>query len=168
MSSPRTLVVIRHAKAESMAPTDAERSLTERGRADARALGALLRDDGLNVEAALVSDATRARETWEQLAGAAGWDLPPQIDGSLYSADEDGVLERVREVPGDVRTVVVVGHNPTVSMLVQLLDDGEGSEADLSGMPTGAAAVLDLGCAWSEVGPVCAHLRAFHVGRADD
>lgn len=150
-----------------MAATDAERALTERGRADAQALGSLLRDDGLEVEKALVSDATRARQTWEQIAGAAGWDLPPQIDGSLYSADEDGVLERVREVPDSTRTLVVVGHNPTVSMLVQLLDDGEGSEADLAGMPTGTAAVLDLGCSWSEVGPVCAHLRTFHVGRAD-
>lgn len=164
----KRLVVIRHAKAEALAETDAERVLTERGRVDARALGAWLRQAGVAADAAHVSDAARTRETWRLVAEAAGWDVEPSIDGSLYGTDEDGALEIVRDSPRAAGTVVVVGHNPTVSMLVQMLDDGDGAEADLAGMPTATAAVLEFDGSWADLEPMCARLRAFHVGRADD
>ncbi|WP_435768693.1 SixA phosphatase family protein [Nocardioides sp. SYSU DS0651] len=165
MNSNRRLVVVRHAQAESFADKDVERVLTDRGRTDARALGAWLRDQGIGADAAYVSYAARTTETWALVAEAAGWTIEPQVDGTLYSTDEEGVLDIVRDAEPGARELVVVGHNPTIGMVAQLLDDGEGTAGDLTGFPTAAAAVFELDCDWPAVERMCARLAAFHVGR---
>jgi phosphohistidine phosphatase len=169
VDSNRQLVVVRHAKAESFAPHDVDRVLADSGRADARALGQWFHDQGIVADAAYVSYAARACETWKLVAEAAGWDVEPDIDGILYGTDEDGVLELLHETPELARAAVVVGHNPTIGLLAQLLDDGDGGASattDLAGFPTSAAAVFEIGCSWAAVSPMCARLRAFHVARA--
>ncbi|XBB68890.1 hypothetical protein ABFU82_06135 [Nocardioides sp. WV_118_6] len=171
MDNQRLLVVVRHAKAEPFAASDVERVLTDRGRHDGAALGAWLAAQGVRPGVAYVSYAARTRETWHVMAGAAAWALAPHIDGNLYGTDEDGVLELVHTTPEDVATVVVVGHNPTMGMLAQLLDDGEGAATGAvatEGFPTSAAAVFAVPGAWAEVEPMAARLVAFHVGRAAD
>lgn len=171
MDSIRRLVVIRHAKAEPFAASDVDRVLAPSGRSDGRALGAWLAGAGIVPDRAYVSYAARTRETWAVVAEGAGWSLEPQLDGGLYGTDEDGVLELVHTTPEDLRTVLVVGHNPTMASLAQLLDDGEGpGSADLAAgtFPTSAAAVFEVAGAWSEVAPMQARLTAFHVARAAD
>ncbi|GAA1535848.1 SixA phosphatase family protein [Nocardioides humi] len=168
MEKQRLLVVVRHAKAEQFAPSDVERVLSARGREDGRALGAWLGANGVVPDVAYVSYAARTRETWDVVAAGAGWGLAPQLDGNLYGTDESGVLELVHSTPDEAATVVVIGHNPTMAMLVQLLDDGEGEAtgaAELASFPTGAAAVFTLEGSWSDVVPMGCRLRAFHVGR---
>lgn len=168
-SAAHRLVVVRHAKAESYAASDAARALSERGRADAVAAGEWLREAAPVPGLALVSSATRTRETFSGLAEGAGWALEPTVEESLYSADEDSVLDLVRSTDEAVGTVLVVGHNPTVAMLAQLLDDGDGpaeaADRMATGYPTGGVAVFDVPCPWHELGPACARLRAFHVAR---
>lgn len=168
MEKQRLLVVVRHAKAEQFAPSDVERVLSARGRDDGRALGSWLAGSGIDPDVAYVSYAARTRETWDVVAGGAGWELAPQVDGNLYGTDEQGVLELVHTTPDDATTVVVVGHNPTMAMLVQLLDDGEGpasGEVELGAFPTSAAAVFTVDGTWDDVVPVGCRLVAFHVGR---
>lgn len=169
MLSDRRLVLVRHAKAEGFAPRDIDRVLADRGRRDAAALGGWLREQGIAPDVAYVSSATRTQETWQILAEAAGWSVDPRIEGGLYGADEEGVIDLVRDAPAEAATVLVVGHNPTIGMLAQLLDDGEGSldAPELAvGFPTGAAAVFTLECAWEDLEPMCARLVDFHVGRS--
>ncbi|TNM39657.1 histidine phosphatase family protein [Nocardioides albidus] len=169
MEKQRLLVVVRHAKAEAFAPSDADRVLTAGGRGDGQALGAWLAAEGIAPDVAYVSYAARARETWEAVSRGAGWGLAPQIDGNLYATDEEGVLEIVRTTAEDASTVVVVGHNPTMAMLTQLLDDGDGEATDsveLGTFPTGAAAVFEVDATWEDLAPMGCRLRAFHVGRA--
>ena len=168
MEKHRLLVVVRHAKAEQFAPSDVERVLSERGRDDGRALGEWLAAEGITPDAAYVSYAARTRETWDVIADGAGWTLVPQIDGNLYGTDEAGVLELVHTTPDDASTVVVIGHNPTMAMLVQLLDDGEGEASgavELGSFPTSAAAVFSVDGEWEDVVPVGCRLLSFHVGR---
>ncbi|MFC5729884.1 MULTISPECIES: SixA phosphatase family protein [Nocardioides] len=168
MDSNRQVVVVRHAKAEAFAPNDVDRVLADSGRADARALGRWFREQGIDADAAYVSYAARTRETWALVAEAARWEVEPEIDGGLYGTDEDGVLELLRETDDSARTAVVVGHNPAIGLLAQLLDDGDGGAAgtDLAGFPTCTAAVFEVTCSWADVAPMCARLRAFHVARA--
>ena len=71
-------------------------------------------------DAALVSAATRARETWEIVADAAGWSVDATFDRALYGVDEDGLLDLVAMTDESVSTLVVIGHNPTIGMLAQL------------------------------------------------
>ncbi len=168
VATPHCLVVIRHAKTESYAETDFARELTSRGRSDAEATGVWLASVGVEPDLALVSAATRAQQTFEVLAEAAQWAVDATLDESLYGADEDAVLDLVAQTEESVGTVVVVGHNPTVGMLAQLLDDGEGSDAGdrlAFGYPTSTAAVFDLPGTWAEVAFGKARLRDVHVGR---
>lgn len=166
----RTLVVIRHAKAEQAGPTDFERPLAPRGHGDAAALGAWLHDSGIEPDRALVSAARRTHETWQHLCRGAGWDLEPDLDRGLYAADVDTALDLVRLLDDEVTTAVVLGHNPTVASLAHTLDDGEGDAAATTAMtvdsfPTSATAVLAVTGSWADLAPGGASLVAYHVGR---
>lgn len=166
----RTFVVMRHAKAEQLGPTDFDRPLAGRGHRDAAAAGAWLAEQGFEPEHALVSAALRTRETWEGVASGAGWDLDPDLDRSLYAADPETALDLVREIDDDVRRLLVIGHNPTMASLAQLLDDGD-ADAELAdqlfgGYPTSAMAVYEYDGSWADLGEGDARLVGFHVGRA--
>lgn len=167
---PRLIVVVRHAKAEQVGPTDLERELAPRGHQDAAQAGAWLAGQGIVPDAALVSAAVRTRQTWAALAGAAGWTLEPSYDRGLYSAGPETAIDLMRLTDDEVRTLVVVGHNPTVAYLAALLDDGEG-DAEVAGemaagYPTSAMTVLAYDGEWADLDQATARVVAFHVGRA--
>jgi phosphohistidine phosphatase len=168
----RRLVVVRHAKAEQAGDTDHARRLLERGRTEAAAAGQWLAGQGVLPDHALVSAAPRARETWEALAAGAGWSVEPNLDEGLYTAGTDTALDLIRGVPADAAVLVVVGHNPTMAHLAQLLDDGDGdpeaSTAMASGFPTSAVAVFEYDGAWADLDLTSARLVAFHAGRGED
>ena len=170
-SSPaaRLIVVMRHAKAESWGESDHDRRLAEQGRADAAAAGRWLAEQGFTPQHALVSSATRTQQTWDAVAGGADWGLAPVFDDGLYSAGPDTSLDLMRATPDDARTLIVIGHNPTVAYLAQMLDDGEGdpaASADMAGgYPTCALTVLSFEGSWSGLAMASASVTAFHVGR---
>ncbi len=168
-TTARLLVVMRHAKAEQHGPTDFDRPLADRGRTDAAELGGWLRAAGFEPAHALVSAALRTQQTWEAVAARGEWDLEPDLDRGLYAAGPETVLDLVGQVDDDVRRMVVIGHNPTMAYLAQLLDDGD-SDPDLAGgswggFPTSAAAVFSYGGRWRDLSGGSARLVAFHVGR---
>lgn len=156
---------MRHAKAEPFASTDQARALTDRGHADAAAVGTWLADRGLVPDHAVVSTAVRARETWFDLARAAGSGAEPSFDDGLYHGGVDAAVESLHAVPEDVRTVILVGHNPTAAYLAHMLDDGEGDNEAISGMlrgfPPGAAVVFDLDGAWSDLAAEAGRVTGF-------
>jgi phosphohistidine phosphatase len=160
---------MRHAKAEQDGPTDFDRPLSERGHRDAAAAGAWLAAEGFEPDHALVSAALRTRETWESTAAGAGWGLDPELDRGLYAAGPDSALDLVRLVRDDVRQLLVVGHNPTMAVLAQLLDGGDGDDepaTDMaSGYPTSAVAVFEYDGSWADLAEGSARLVGFHVGR---
>lgn len=171
MQQSRRLVVVRHAEAEQGAATDVERTLTRGGRDDARTAGEWIAGHGLVVDHALVSAAQRAQETWAALAVGAATGVEPDVSRLLYSAEPETVLDLLREVPADAACVVVVGHNPTMAYLANLLDDGEGDEAAATelttrGFPTCSLAVFAYDGEWADLTVTSATLQAFHVGRA--
>jgi phosphohistidine phosphatase len=165
----RRLVVIRHAKAEAVAASDHARRLTDRGRRDAADAGTWARSAGMVPDHAFVSTAARAHETWTAFAAAAGTDLAPDLDAGLYSAGPDTAIAVLRGAPAGVRTVALVGHNPTMAHLVHLLDDGGADPVAFAGIsadfPTCAVAVLHVPGEWAELEFGGARIADFHVGR---
>ena len=108
----RSLVLLRHAK--SAYPTgvpDHERPLAERGIREAALAGDWLRANLPAIDAVLCSTATRARETLER----SGIDAPVRYVERLYGATAGTVIEEINEVADDVGTLLVVGHEPTMS-----------------------------------------------------
>jgi len=169
VSESRILVVMRHSKAEQSGPSDHERQLSDRGLVDAAEAGEWMAGRGIEPDLALVSDAVRTQQTWEAVAEAAGWDLEGTPDEALYEAGTETALDVIRGTDNAVRTLVVVGLNPTMASLVTLLDDGEGDEEAgneiATGFPTSAVAVFSYDGDWEDLDEASASLVAFHVGR---
>jgi phosphohistidine phosphatase len=163
---PRRLVLVRHAKAAD-GPVDVDRSLTERGARRAAAIGTWLEQAGFVPDRVLVSPARRAVQTWDQ----AGTGLPqgprPIVDPRIYDNTVEALFAVIRETPDEVRTLAVVGHNPSIGELVAVLDDGQGNpaarrDAD-AGVPTGGVAVFVLATPFGAIVPGAAQLDDFAV-----
>ncbi len=106
MTEQRRLVVMRHAKAEPYASTDHARRLTDRGRAQARAAGARLRELGLVPDHAIVSTAERTVMTWAEVADATGSTVGPRLDAAVYTGGVDLLLETIQTAPDEAATVM--------------------------------------------------------------
>ncbi|MFI6335292.1 SixA phosphatase family protein [Streptomyces sp. NPDC050535] len=166
----RRLVVLRHAKsAWPIGVADHERPLGPRGLRDAPAAGRALADAGCLPDLALCSTAVRARQTGELAAAQWGTAPPVRLDGRLYGADAAELLAVVREVPDEVRTLLVIGHNPGLEELVlELAGDSLDDALDdvRTKFPTSAVAILAWhGGAWSELAPGAALLTDMIVPR---
>ncbi len=156
----RTLMVLRHAQSESSRPgsTDHARRLTPDGERQATDLGAHLRAAGIQVDVALCSSATRARQTLEALQLNA----TDVVVEELYNAGEDQILALLRELDDAARTVLVVGHAPGLPSVAHELADPASSDAQAMAaidwrFPAGTLATLSVSGPWSMLGsPVTA------------
>jgi phosphohistidine phosphatase len=167
----RTLVLLRHAKAETPGEMDDfDRRLTEKGEADADAAGSWLADAGLHPRLVLCSPAARTRQTWHGVAIAFAQAAPevpaPEVhyEPGLYEGGRTELIDLLRAVPDDVGTVLVVGHNPTVSD-VSILLRGNDQDVDLGGMKTAGLAVHRADGPWSETQPGGMRLVEEHTAR---
>jgi len=157
---------MRHAKAEPGGETDAVRELAQRGWNDALAAGRWLAGSGITPDAALVSSARRTRSTWLAVAEGGSFEADATYSDSLYTAGPETALDLVRETDDAVTSLLVIGHNPTMAYLAQLLDDGTGDEAAgramAVGFPTCALAVFGVPGPWADLDLASARLLAFH------
>jgi phosphohistidine phosphatase len=163
----RTLVILRHAKAERpVGLADLDRPLTERGHADAAAAGAWLAAKGYRPDVVLCSPAKRTRQTWHGVAVALAGSSAPEVryERDLYYSGTERVLALVRSVPVGAATVLVIGHNPTVSLLSAALDPAAARDSD--GLRTSGIAVHVLDGDWSTCVPGAARLVATETARA--
>lgn len=159
----RTLVVIRHAQAGAHTASDHERPLTERGEGQANVIGRFLAPI-LTPETVVVSSATRTQQTWRTLASAAGFEVEPTVSDDLYNAGVDDALGAIRRLSPTVGQAIVIGHNPTMSAVGSLLDDGADSGLSSkapAGFPTGGTAVFSIDGDWADVDDGSGHLRDF-------
>jgi phosphohistidine phosphatase len=166
MPATKRLFVLRHAKSSWDDPglDDHERPLAPRGRRAVKLLGEHLRQAGIRPALVLCSSSRRTRETLEGVS-PGGETL---IEPGLYAASVQDVLDRLRRVPDDVESVMVIGHNPALQIVVLRLALNGASVADGSDLaaiqqkfPTGALATLTFKCGWSELAPGCAELAGY-------
>jgi len=166
MSSAKRLFVLRHAKSswDNPALDDHDRPLAPRGQRALEVMSAYLQTSGVEPQLVLCSSSRRTRDTLEGIA-VGGEHL---IEPALYSATCDQVLARLRELPDSVTSVMLIGHNPTLQMLVLRLSNHEGSgppdprrDTVKHKFPTCALAALSFDCAWGELGSGRARLEEF-------
>jgi phosphohistidine phosphatase len=168
----RTLVLLRHAKAETPGDDpDFDRRLTKTGEADADAAGSWLADQRIQPDLVFCSPAARTRQTWHDVAVALEQAHPgagsPEVryEQNLYSGGRTEVFDLLRTVPAAVHTVLVVGHNPTVSEVSALLvpdDEFDGKEVELK---TSGMAVHRTEGSWSAAEPGSMSLIERHTAR---
>ena len=169
VNNERTLVIVRHAKSSwDFDVDDHERPLSARGRRDAEALGQLLGERSLRPDLVLCSTATRTRQTWEyaKAGGATSGDV--QYLREIYHAWVPELLALIREVPDQIRTLLVLGHAPGIPDLVEHIcvrtDSPDWIRMD-SKFPTSELAIVNVPGPWSELGKDRAELDSFLVSR---
>jgi phosphohistidine phosphatase len=115
------LILWRHANAVDSTP-DSERKLSPRGIEDARAMGDWLRSRLPSKTTVLASPARRAQQTARALM--ADFETVREVGTQATARD---ILAAVRWPEGK-RTVVVVGHQPTLGRVAALLLTGRERE----------------------------------------
>ena len=169
--SYRTLLLLRHAKSDY--PTgvaDHDRPLAPRGVREAGLAGDWMRVHAPAVDAVLCSTATRTRETLERTR----IDAPVEFVDRLYDATPGTVIDVINGVQSrfdfDVQTLLVIGHEPTMSALSLGLATADGSNSAAAErisekFPTSSIAVLRTGDDWRQLTLNSATLVTFHVPR---
>jgi phosphohistidine phosphatase len=166
----RTLVLLRHSKAEHGGTgADIDRSLTARGHADAAAAGAWLAHRGHAPDLVICSPARRTRQTWHGVAVALGEAGPVpaapvvRYDRRAYDGSAEDLLALVREADEAADTILLIGHNPSVSELSAALDPGRGVDSD--GLRTSGIAVHRVSGGWADAGADPTPLAESHTAR---
>ena len=144
----RRLMLLRHAKSnwpEGVA--DRERPLATRGREAAPVMGRYLSDELLLPDLVLISPARRTLETWELVAAMLTEKPGTHVEPRIYEARTERLVHVVQEVEPQVKTLLMIGHNPGFEELAALLA-GHGDRYAAARMsqkyPTCGLAVLDF------------------------
>ncbi|MCV7411792.1 hypothetical protein AWC05_15265 [Mycobacterium florentinum] len=167
MNAERTLLLMRHAKSGyPPGVVDHDRPLAPRGIREAGIGGDWLRANQPSIDAVLCSTATRARQT---LANT-GIDAPVRFRERLYDTTPGTMIDEINDVADDVDTLLVVGHEPTMSSLALGLAGDDGTDGDAvrrisEKFATSAIAVLRVTGDWKDLQLGTAALTDFHVPR---
>jgi len=167
MSGQRTLLLMRHAKSDyPPGVADHDRPLAPRGIREAGLAGDWLRANAPAINGVLCSTATRTRET---LANTR-IDAPVRYSERLYGATPETIIDEIAATADTVATLLVVGHEPTISAVALDLGGADGTDVAVverisAKFPTSGIAVLAVPRGWEGLERGRAALIAFHVPR---
>lgn len=165
----KRLYLMRHAKSSWAEEelSDQERPLAPRGRRAAKRLARHLREEAIAPEVVLCSSALRTRQTLELIEPGLGEPREMLVEDELYGAGADQLLQRLRRLTPEVRSVLLIGHNPGVQDLAVLLARGGKSRDQLRAhFPTAALATLTIAeSGWSTLAAAGADLIGYVTPR---
>jgi phosphohistidine phosphatase len=144
----RRLMLLRHAKSDRPhGVADRERPLAPRGHEAAPLMGGYLAEELLLPDLVLISSSKRTLETWELVAPMLPEKPATQIEPRIYEAPTQRLLDVVQETEREVRTLLMIGHNPGFEELASQLT-GHGDRYAAARMsqkfPTCGLAVIDF------------------------
>ena len=156
----KLLYLVRHAKSSWSDPSlsDRDRPLNKRGRRSAPDMGRRLAAQGHLPELIISSPARRAFSTARKIAKKLGYDRSEiMTDESLYFSGTGSMLELLENLDDDYQKVMIVGHNPAMTSLMNIL-----SGSSIDNMPTCAVAVINYPMtSWSELRSTDGQLLAY-------
>ena len=144
----KTLYLVRHAKSSwsDLSLSDRDRPLNKRGRRSAPDMGSRLALKGHQPDLIISSPAKRALMTAGIIAKELDYDKSEILtDESMYFSGDRGMLKMLEGVDDRYQRVMIVGHNPAMTSLMNSL-----VETSVYNMPTCAIAVIGYNMAsWS-------------------
>ncbi len=160
MAKNKTLILVRHAKSSWSDSTlnDIQRPLNKRGNKDAPKMGKHLAKKNLIPQAIFSSSGLRALTTARLISVELGMKpIEIIVEDDLYTFDSEQLLDVIKTVPDEYEKIMVVGHNPAVTDITNILS---GSEID--NIPTCGVAILKLSVdSWKDIGKNTAKLSRF-------
>jgi phosphohistidine phosphatase len=146
----KRLILMRHAKSDWSAglSSDHDRPLNARGHQNAILLGVWLKEKGLRPDTVLCSTATRAVETLKNLGLDSTVDV--KFIRDLYLAAPEQIMAQVQQATGE--TVLLIGHNPGIAAMAEMIVKTPPNRDGISHYPTGAtlAVTFDVDD-WSDI-----------------
>ncbi len=145
----KTLYLVRHAKSSWKFPelADFDRPLNRRGQRDAPEMGRRLRQREACPQLILCSPAVRTQHTARALAKAMEYPSDVRYVDEFYEASPEVLLATVQTVRDAVNDLMLVGHNPGLTELVNRL-----TAHSIENVATaGVVAVIFSVDRWSEV-----------------
>ncbi len=144
----KSLILFRHAKSDWDASSgqDSDRPLAGRGKKAARKIGSYLKAIGKVPDSVICSSARRAVDTFELAVEAGGWETSHRVSDRLYEAHPSDILNEIRKEPDSTETLMIVGHEPTMSETLAAFTGGRAR------FPTACIACIELGIErWRDV-----------------
>ncbi|WP_448871909.1 SixA phosphatase family protein [Desulfobulbus propionicus] len=149
----KRLLICRHAKSSWKDPDlpDFDRPLNKRGQRDAPEMGRRLAAHGFRPDLICSSPALRAMSTAQLYAGQLGYPLDRiRYNPHQYAATVPVLLQLLQEIEENVQTLMLVGHNPEITALANLLGG-----LTMDNIPTAGIVALEFGLE---------HWRGLHPG----
>ena len=137
----KSITIIRHAKSSwKSAAGDHQRPLNERGCVDAGLIGGFLAQNSLSFDGVYCSDAKRAQQTLQILNASLNIDKQKlYYNDQLYLAELSQLLAIINELPSSKQNIVLLGHNPGLTMLCNYI-----ANDNLDNLPTCGVCSLAL------------------------
>ena len=147
----RELLLLRHGKSDWDAGTDdINRPLKDRGKRGAQRIGVWLAQQQLLPDRVISSPAERALVTAQKcckVMGIGAADIAQ--DKRIYQADPVELLQVLADCPASAKRVMLVGHNPGLEHLLELLvEQPPEVPEDTKLMPTATLARLQTASEW--------------------
>lgn len=112
----KTLYIVRHAKSSWDQPglSDHERPILKKGINRTKLVSDYLVENNIKVDLLISSHAVRARQTASIIAEGIKYpEESIQISPAIYHGDMDSLFNQLFELPNEVNSVMLFGHNPT-------------------------------------------------------
>jgi phosphohistidine phosphatase len=139
------LLLIRHAKTEQ-GELDRIRQLTDRGRRDAAVIGEWIAAQGAVPELAVVSPATRARQTWDIAVAQLAVAPSMVVDYAIYTSNVSDLIAIARGLDESLGSAAIVGHNPSIEEFASRFGGAHDH------VPTGSVVIFDVDGTWADGG----------------
>lgn len=156
----KTLYIIRHAKSDwnDLSLSDFERPLNKRGEKNAFFMGELLAQHKIHPDLIVSSPAVRVKITAKEIAKKMGYNTKEIVYAEeLYLADVDTIEEVLKKVPSSKKTVLLVGHNPGLTLFAEYI-----SGYNIDNIPTcGIFCVTLKNDDWKSIGRGTAEFVSF-------
>jgi phosphohistidine phosphatase len=117
----RSLYLFRHGNAEAQTAGDALRGLSSEGRGEIERVGRWMKKAKLMPQQVLCSTANRTRETYDIWAKVTEYTGGVRHEQALYLAAAHGIMDIVGSQLKSLQSVMVIGHNPGLSDMVETL-----------------------------------------------
>ena len=123
MAFMKTLLLLRHAKTSLIDPmlSDNMRPLTYQGKQDVSIVGNILKNKNLIPDIIICSTAKRAVETSKLIAEYVNYHNEIHLSKLLYQTTAKDYINVVSEIPDKNNMVLLVGHNPILENLVEII-----------------------------------------------
>ena len=135
----KTLFLVRHAHAENKSSrTDFFRNLDDEGKAEALKTAEIFKLKKILPQLIISSNAERTMQTARIIADEIHYPAEKILaDERLYTADEAQCLEVIHDADNSIDSLMITGHNPTISGFAHALT-GNFSE----NMPTSSCVII--------------------------